>query len=279
MPRLDLPSAIAASTSRSRGVSSSSGPRSRRRPSIRPTICGIERAAARRDALDGVDERGHVADALLEQVADALGASRRSGRARRTPRRTATARARRCPAGGGAAPCAATRPSSSRRGGICTSTTATSGRWASALRSRSSASPACATTSHPASASSRTMPSRMSTSSSPITTRSGSGTRTTVSWRRRSGATDQARAATRRAARPSGRSPTAPMPARGSAVRGVGVRGDQHDARAPRQGESRCASANPSPSGRPMSTSTASGRSAVGRSSASANVAASPTTT
>ena len=40
MPLFDFPSAIAASTSRSRGVSSSSGPWLRFRPSIRPTTAG-----------------------------------------------------------------------------------------------------------------------------------------------------------------------------------------------------------------------------------------------
>src|SRR3954447_21660222 len=56
------------------------------------------------------------------------------------------------------------------------STTATSGRWASALRRNASASPAWLTTSKPPSASSRAIPSRMRTSSSPMTTRTGSDT-------------------------------------------------------------------------------------------------------
>src|SRR3954454_24764976 len=56
------------------------------------------------------------------------------------------------------------------------STTATSGRCASALRRKASASPACPTTSKPPSASSRAIPSRMRTSSSPMTTRTASDT-------------------------------------------------------------------------------------------------------
>src|SRR4051794_4610649 len=50
-----------------------------------------------------------------------------------------------------------------------TSTIAASGLWARTLRSRSSASPACPTTSKPASSSRRTTPSRSSTESSATT--------------------------------------------------------------------------------------------------------------
>src|SRR5450755_1682671 len=57
---------------------------------------------------------------------------------------------------------------------MLTSAITTEGWWARPLRNRSLASPACATTSNPASVSSRAIPSRSSTSSSPITTRSGS---------------------------------------------------------------------------------------------------------
>ena len=53
---------------------------------------------------------------------------------------------------------AARNPSSARWGGICTSATRTSGRCASPLRRTSSASPACATTSKPASVNSRDDP-------------------------------------------------------------------------------------------------------------------------
>src|SRR3984957_19447487 len=70
---------------------------------------------------------------------------------------------------------AARRPSSPRPGGMLTSAITTDGRWARPLRSRSFASPAWATTSNPASVSRRAIPSRRSTSSSPMTTRSGSG--------------------------------------------------------------------------------------------------------
>src|SRR3954462_1908008 len=68
---------------------------------------------------------------------------------------------------------AARRPSSSLFGGIWTSTTATSGRWARARRRKSSALPVCATTSSPAPSRIRVIPSRRRTSSSPITTRTG----------------------------------------------------------------------------------------------------------
>src|ERR1700759_2780327 len=73
---------------------------------------------------------------------------------------------------------AARRPSSVWSGGICTSTIATSGRWAATLRRRSSASPAWATTSKPASDSRRLSPSRRSTWSSPTTTRTAVTRRT-----------------------------------------------------------------------------------------------------
>src|SRR3981189_3197329 len=90
LPRLDLPSAIAASTSRSRTLSRSSGRSRLRRPSIRATISessavppaapalprpdlGIQRVAAAGHARDRVDEGRDVADPLLEQVADAVG--------------------------------------------------------------------------------------------------------------------------------------------------------------------------------------------------------------
>ena len=55
------------------GVSSSSGPSARRRPSMRATISGSSALPPVGDALHGVDEARDVADALLEQVADALG--------------------------------------------------------------------------------------------------------------------------------------------------------------------------------------------------------------
>src|SRR6201994_3970649 len=77
---------------------------------------------------------------------------------------------------------AARRPSSPWPGGIWMSTTATSGRYASVLRTRSTASPAWATTSNPASASNRAMPSRSRTSSSPITTRAGVDTASPYSY-------------------------------------------------------------------------------------------------
>ena len=62
---------------------------------------GVERRAAVGHAPDGVDEALHVGHAVLQQVADAAGASRRPGRARSPPPRTGRARAR---------PCRAARP-------------------------------------------------------------------------------------------------------------------------------------------------------------------------
>ena len=121
------------------------------------------------------------------------------------------------------------------------------------------------------------MPSRRSTSSSPITTRSGSDMQTlpypAELTRRRSGGAERCRGArpwARSRRRPSGgRPPRWPRRSPRRSARRAGCQGSA---------ESRCASANPSPSGRPMSTSTASGRSSVARSTASANVPASPTT-
>ena len=74
IPLLERPWAISSSTSRSRGESSSSGSVRRRRPSICADDLGVEHRAALADGADGVRERVEVADAVLEQVADALGA-------------------------------------------------------------------------------------------------------------------------------------------------------------------------------------------------------------
>ena len=117
---------------------------------------------------------------------------------------------------------AATKPSSSCRGGIWTSMIATSGRCASVLRSRSSASPACATTSSPASVSSRAMPSRSRTSSSPMTTRS-TAQPPSISCRNAGLGSWSL-----------GRKPLAPARRRGGLRRGVGVGRDEDDARRPR---------------------------------------------
>ena len=157
---------------------------------------------------------------------------------------------------------AATRPSASRRGGICTSTIATSGRCASVLRSRSSASPACATTSSPAPVSMRAMPSRSSTSSSPIATRRAP---------RRPGRSHDAQPPSMscRSARSDnsslGKNPHAPARRAASALAPSAseeirtTRGGQGSAR------NCCVSAKPSPSGSPMSTSAVSGRSSAAR--------------
>ena len=128
MPTFDLPSAIAASTARSRGVSACSGSSGAATPEHPADHLGVERAAAGRDAGDGVEERADVADAFLEQVADALGAladelEREGGLAELREDEHAGARA-----GADAARWRRRRPSSSRRGGIRTSTIATSGR-------------------------------------------------------------------------------------------------------------------------------------------------------
>ena len=71
--RLDRPSATRASTSRSRSVSSASGSSRRRRPNSRATIVGSITRLALGDPAQRVDEHRDVEDALLEQVADALG--------------------------------------------------------------------------------------------------------------------------------------------------------------------------------------------------------------
>ena len=70
MPAFDRPSAISASTSRSRGVSSSSGPSSRRLREQLGDDLGVERGAAAGDPLDRLQEVGDVHDPVLEQVAD-----------------------------------------------------------------------------------------------------------------------------------------------------------------------------------------------------------------
>ena len=70
MATFERPSAISASTSRSRGVSSSSGPSSRCAEQLGDDL-GVERGAALGDAAHGVDEVAHVGHAVLEQVADA----------------------------------------------------------------------------------------------------------------------------------------------------------------------------------------------------------------
>jgi hypothetical protein len=65
------PSAISPSTSRSRGVTPSSGSDRRRRPEQQRDDLRVERRAARRRrGRTGVDEPLDVADAVLEQVAE-----------------------------------------------------------------------------------------------------------------------------------------------------------------------------------------------------------------
>src|SRR5215217_1474991 len=159
---------------------------------------------------------------------------------------------------------AARRPSSSRRGGIWTSITATSGRSASVRRIRSSALPVSAAISRPASSSSRPMPSRSSTSSSPITMRSADDT-------------------AERYSRPPERRPRSRWSARSSlATNGIpfarAAAEESEEVRTTRglQGAaaSSAASATPSPSGSPTSTSAATGWSRPATSSAAAHVPA-----
>ena len=76
MPTFVRPSAIAASTSRSRGVSADSGSSARVPDHELGDHLGIERGAAASDAAQRVHELADVADAVLEQVADAARAIR-----------------------------------------------------------------------------------------------------------------------------------------------------------------------------------------------------------
>ena len=68
--RLERPSAICASTSRSRAVRSASDEAVAGRPTSREMIVGIEHALAGGDARDRIGEHRDVGDAILEQVAD-----------------------------------------------------------------------------------------------------------------------------------------------------------------------------------------------------------------
>ena len=108
----ERPSAISPSTSRSRGVSDCSGILAAPAAEQQRDDLRIERRAAAGDAPHGVGERVHVGDAVLEQVAGALGRAATAGRARRPPRRTGRARARRSPGCSARMACAARRPSS-----------------------------------------------------------------------------------------------------------------------------------------------------------------------
>jgi hypothetical protein len=71
----ERPSAISSSTSRSRGVSASSGSSPRRRPTSRETTVGSSADPPSPDAAHGVGELVDVRHAVLEQVADTLGAA------------------------------------------------------------------------------------------------------------------------------------------------------------------------------------------------------------
>ena len=70
--RFERPSAISSRTSRSRGVSASTGSSARRRPSSWPTTAGSSADAALADAPHRVGELLDVGDPVLEQVPDPL---------------------------------------------------------------------------------------------------------------------------------------------------------------------------------------------------------------
>ena len=170
----------------------SSGPRpSARAPRARAAVSCVERVVAgacgRRAALTTAGSSAEppsatrrtaarelldVRDAVLEQVADALGARLRAAPSRSPARRTARGRARR--------PRDAARGSRVRRAqalvGVGRRHADVDDRRRRACASRRGAAgrrplPDCATTSKPASSSSRAMPSRSSTESSASTTR------------------------------------------------------------------------------------------------------------
>ena len=73
IPRFDFPSAIAASTSRSRGLSRSRGRILAAAAEHPRDHLGVERGAAGGDPVDRVDEDLQLPHTLLEQVPDALG--------------------------------------------------------------------------------------------------------------------------------------------------------------------------------------------------------------
>ena len=174
MPRLEWPSATSASTSRSRAVSSSSGSRRRRPPEQPGDDRGVDHGLAVGDAAQRVDQDGDVEDALLEQVADALGVvleqahrvarldvlgQHAARRCRGAPRGSAARR--RAPRRCASAACGCRR--SRRRAGAR--------RPAAAARRRPRPAP---TPRRRRRSSRRTMPSRVSMTSSATTTRMGS---------------------------------------------------------------------------------------------------------
>ena len=171
MAWLERPSAIRASTSRSRALSTSSGLGAALARDQQPHDRRVECRAALRNAPHGLGEVVDVGDAVLEQVADALGAlgqelHRVLGSACCESTTTPTAGVRLADGG------AARTPSSVCVGGMRMSTTATSGLSELMACIRSTAFSAWATTSKPASASTRATPSRMRAESSAIATRS-----------------------------------------------------------------------------------------------------------
>ena len=147
---LERPSATRPSTSRSRSVSSASGSSRRRRPKSRVDDGRVDDGLALRDPTQRVDEDGNVKDALLEQVADALGMLFEQ------PQRVAGLHVLREDQNAdigvlGANALGGDEALVGVRRGMRMSTIATSGRLSRTSRSSCSASPASATTSMPAS--------------------------------------------------------------------------------------------------------------------------------
>ena len=171
---LERPSAISASTSRSRWVSAVQRVRAPAHQELRDHL-RVERGAARGHPAQRVEELGHVGDPVLEQVADAAGVRRQQvgGVPLLHVLRQHQDRDVRPPARGSPAPPGCPRRCASGASGRRRSP----GRAAPARRRRAapSPSPAVAATSNPALSSSLTRPASSSTESSPITTRSRSG--------------------------------------------------------------------------------------------------------
>ena len=169
----ERPSAISARTSRSRSVRSSSGTRARRRPTSWATTSGSITEPPRAIRRIGVGEVLEVVDAVLEEVAHPAGAIRDQAEREAWSRRTATGRGRRPPsrAPRGSPP----PPAGPRRCAWAACGCRRSRRPGDARGPRPGArvaSPAWATTSKPASASRRAMPSRSRTESSASAIRS-----------------------------------------------------------------------------------------------------------
>ena len=121
------PSAISSSTSRSRGESRSTGSSPRLRPTSSATTSGSSAEPPSATRRDGGDELVDVGDAVLEQVAEPLGAVAEQLDRVACARRAARGRARPSPGASRGSRCAARMPSSVCVGGMRMSTIATSG--------------------------------------------------------------------------------------------------------------------------------------------------------